>query len=125
MLKRELIRIFTCTAIGAAIGTVQYLHSGKTLWLLLPVYMIGLLYAGLYIAKMAAGAFRSYFHGQLACLWSHPILGTIICILILLLSLAAILCIGWLVGVIRCVISLYTAVQEDRKINGFGCDAFF
>ena len=124
MLKRELIRMLASGGTGLIIGVIRCVQTGQLLWLLLPIYAIGTLYAGMTTVKMAGGAFRNYFHGQIACLWSRPLLGTLICLATLLISLGVILCIGWLIGIVRCVMAVCTAVQEDRKLNGLDNDAF-
>ncbi len=125
MLKREMIRILASGGIGLAIAAICCVRTGQLLWLLLPVYAIGTLYAGMTTVKMAGGAFRNFLHRQIACLWSRPLLGTLFCLATLLLSLAVILCIGWLIGVVRCVMAICTAVQEDRKLNGLDNDVFY
>lgn len=124
MLKRELIRILATGGAGLVIGVIRCVQTGQLLWLLLPLYLIGTLYAGLTIVKLVGDAFRSYFHGQLACLWSNPLWGTLICLTILFLSLAVILSFGWLIGIVRCVWSICTAVQEDRMLNEQNHDVF-
>lgn len=124
MVKRELLRILAAGAIGMIVGILVWQQTGVLYWLLSSVYGIGLLYAGMTVVKLAGGALRSYFQNQLRCLWSRPLLGTLMCFVTLAFSLSLILCIGWIIGIVRCIMAVCTAVQEDRKLNGADCDMF-
>lgn len=117
MLKRELIRIGAAGALGAILGVIMSISYGNAVWMLMPVYVVGTFYAGRLIFQGLKGSFKNYISGQMLCLWSHPILGTIISILFLGLSVAVVLMIGWLVGIGKCIYSVLKAVQEDRRIR--------
>lgn len=118
MVKREVIRIAVIGVVGFLVslfyakGEDGASHYGL---LLIPLYFIGMFYAGKTLIKLMWMVARTYFSCQFTSLMVNPLWGTIICILLLILGLSVIFHIGWIIGLGKCVYCLVTAYQIDRK----------
>ena len=115
-------RVFTLIGIRGAIGFIVMLFimfSGEdgVNWssIIAPFYVIGMFYAGKILLKILGVVAKTYFSAQFMSLLINPLWGTVICIVLLCLGLAAIFSFGWLIGIVRCICCLVTAYQLDQQ----------
>lgn len=118
MLKREFIRIGILGGIGLFIMLfIMFGNEDGVNWssLIIPLYVIGMFYAGKILLKILGVVARTYFSCQFMSLLINPLWGTVICLVILCIGLAAIFSFGWLIGIGRCIYCLIMAYQIDRQ----------
>lgn len=118
MLKREFIRIGILGGIGLFIMLfIMFGNEDGVNWssLIIPLYVIGMFYAGKILLKILGVVARTYFSCQFMSLLINPLWGTVICLVILCIGLAAIFSFGWLMGIGRCIYCLIMAYQIDRQ----------
>ncbi len=118
MVKRELIRIGTMALIGLVVSLVIGRNedlSNYQMMLLIPVYFIGMFYAGKTLLKLLGVVAKVYFSCQFMSLLVNPLWGTLLCIVLLCLGLAFIFSFGWLLGLGKCIYCLITAYQLDKQ----------
>ena len=118
MLKREFTRIGILGAIGFVLMLVVMFNSEEGVaWssVITPFYVIGMFYAGKILLKVLGIVAKTYFSAQFMSLLINPLWGTVICIVLLCLGLAAIFSFGWLIGIVRCICCLVTAYQLDQQ----------
>lgn len=118
MVKREMIRIGTMSLIGFLVSLFMIRNKGSTnngLMILIPVFFIGMFYAGKTLLKLLGMIAKVYFSCQFMSLLVNPLWGSIICILLLCLGLFAIFSFGWLLGLGKCIYCLITAYQLDKQ----------
>lgn len=118
MLKREFIRIGILGGIGILIMMfIMFGSESGVNWLSLitPLYVIGMFYAGKILLKILGVVAKTYFSCQFMSLLINPLWGTVICVVLLCIGLAAIFSFGWLIGIGRCIYCLITAHQLDRQ----------
>lgn len=118
MLKREITRIGILGGIGILIMLfVMFGKEDGVKWslLIIPVYFIGMFYAGKILLKMLGAVAKTYFSCQFMSLLINPLWGTLICVLLLSIGLAVIFSFGWLIGIGRCICCLVSAHQLDRE----------
>lgn len=115
MLKRELLRI---TALAGAGFLLALLFSrSRILLLLAPLYLVGMFYAGRTLLRLVGGLFRSWGQWQMITLFAHSLMGGLLCLIFLALGLAFVASAGWMVGIVRCLMALYTAAQMDQQLK--------
>lgn len=118
MLKRECTRIGILGTIGFVLMLVVMFSSEEGAnWssIITPFYVIGMFYAGKILLKILGVVVKTYFSAQFMSLLINPLLGTVICIVLLCLGIAAIFSVGWLIGIVRCICCLVTAYQLDQQ----------
>lgn len=118
MVKREIIRISIIAVIGFVVSLFMHVAGNSTEYytmLFMPIYFIGMFYAGKILLRLLGMVVKTYFSCQFMSLLINPLWGTIICILMLVLGLMAIFSIGWLIGLGRCIYCLITAYQLDKQ----------
>ncbi len=115
MLKREFARIGIVGGIGLLVMIFFMLGNEGVSWLplIIPFYFIGMFYAGKILLKILGVVSKTYFSCQFMSLLINPLWGTIICIVLLCIGLAAIFSFGWVIGIGRCIYCLFTAYQLD------------
>ncbi len=99
-------------ALGMLFGSSE--ANGESL-IIMPLYFVGMFYAGKTLLKMFGAIVNMYFQYQMMCLFMKPLLGTVICIILLFVGIGIILSFGWIVGLFKCIYSLITAYQLDRE----------
>lgn len=120
MLQRELIRSVFAVSVGVLVGFLLYMRndmSGRIL-IAAPVYGLGLFYAGKIWLSLIGKVISTYLRAQFMSFMTHPILGTILCLLLLTLGLGIVLSFGWIIGIGKWILALVTAYQEDKSIFG-------
>lgn len=118
MLKREFVRIGILGGIGLLIMLfIIFGNEDVVNWssLIIPFYVIGMFYAGKILLKILGVVARTYFSCQFVSLLINPLWGTIICVALLCIGLAAIFSFGWMIGIGRCIYCLVTAYQLDKQ----------
>ena len=118
MLKRELIRIGILGGIGLLIMIfVMFGNESGVNWasLIIPIYIIGMFYAGKILLKILGVVVKTYFSCQFMSLLINPLWGTVICVVLLCIGVVAIFSFGWLIGIGRCIYCLVSAHQLDRE----------
>lgn len=118
MLKREFVRIGILGGIGLLIMLfIIFGNEDVVNWssLIIPFYVIGMFYAGKILLKILGVVARTYFSCQFVSLLINPLWGTIICVVLLCIGLAAIFSFGWMIGIGRCIYCLVTAYQLDKQ----------
>lgn len=118
MLKRELIRIGILGGIGLLIMIfVMFGNENGVNWasLIIPIYIIGMFYAGKILLKILGVVVKTYFSCQFMSLLINPLWGTVICVVLLCIGVVAIFGFGWLIGIGRCIYCLVSAHQLDRE----------
>lgn len=118
MLKRELIRIGILGGIGLLIMIfVMFGNENGVNWtsLIIPIYIIGMFYAGKILLKILGVVVKTYFSCQFMSLLINPLWGTVICVVLLCIGVVAIFSFGWLIGIGRCIYCLVSAHQLDRE----------
>jgi len=118
MLKRELKRIGIIGAIGLLIMFfAMFGNEGGINWLslIIPLYLIGMFYAGKILLRILGVVARKYFSCQFMSLLIKPLWGTVICLILLCLGLVTIFSFGWLIGIGRCICCLVKAYQIDKQ----------
>ena len=118
MVKREVIRIIIIAVIGFVVSLCMYTEGNTVEYsamLFVPIYFIGMFYAGKTLLKLLGMVAKTYFSCQFMSLLINPLWGTIICILLLILGVTAIFSIGWLIGLGKCIYCLITAYQLDKQ----------
>lgn len=116
MLKRELVHIGILGCIGLLIMLfVMFDNENGVNWasLIIPFYVIGMFYAGKILLKFLGVVFKTYFLGQFVSLLINPLWGTVICVVLLCIGLAAVFSFAWLIGIGRCIYCL--VVYNIRK----------
>lgn len=119
MLKRELIRIFVAAIVGLFIGFLVLVEedSVAATILLFPFYAIGIFYAGKTLIKMLGAVLKCYFQYQILSFFHRPVVGSILCILLLGLGISFVVSVGWIVGIGKCIYSIVTAIRTDRELG--------
>lgn len=118
MLKRELIHIGILGGIGLLIMIfVMFGNENGVNWasLIIPLYIIGMFYAGKILLKILGVVAKTYFSCQFMSLLINPLWGTVICVVLLCIGVVAIFSVGWLIGIGRCIYCLVSAHQLDRE----------
>ena len=118
MLKREFIRIGVLAGIGLLIMIyVMFGYEEFANWylMIIPFYLIGMFYASKILLKILCVVGKTYFSYQFMSLLINPLWGTVICVLLLCVGLAAVFSFGWLIGICRCIYCLVTAYQLDKQ----------
>lgn len=118
MIKREIIRISIIAVIGFIVSLFIICEGNTTGYyamLFMPIYFIGMLYAGKTLLKLLGMVAKTYFSCQFMSLLINPLCGTLICILLLCFGVAVIFSIGWLIGLGKCIYCLITAYQLDQQ----------
>lgn len=118
MLMRELSRIAILTILGFCVGLYMMISedSSAGIMLIAPTYLLGMFYAGKTLLGMVATIAKTYFQCQIMSLFTNPLWGSIICIVLLLLGMAIVLSVGWIIGIGKCIYSLYVARQLDNQM---------
>lgn len=118
MFMRELSRIAILTMVGLAVGVYMMVRGDVSVGIMLisPVYLIGMFYAGKTLLSMITAVAKTYFQCQIMSLFTNPLWGSIICMALFLLGMAFVLSIGWVVGIGKCIYSLYVARQLDNQM---------
>lgn len=120
MIKREVIRIIVLALLGLLFALLYINSKNEVTYysvLLLPVYFIGMFYAGKILLKLMGIVAKTYFSCQFVSLLINPLWGSILCIILLCLGLLAILSFGWLIGWGRCIYCMITAYQLNRQCH--------
>ncbi len=120
MLKRELIRIGILGGISFLIMIFTIFEGENSVnWslLIVPFYIIGMFYAGKILLKILGVVAKTYFSCQFMSLLVNPLWGTVICLVLLCIGLAAIFSFGWLIGIGKCIYCLVVAYQLDQECN--------
>lgn len=123
MLKRELLRLAFIAGVGVVSSIIFWGTTGEIEWVmlvLLPLYFIGMFFAGKQMINILLLILKTYFSIQFVSIISKSLLGSVLCVLLLVLGLGAILSVGWLYGVGKCIYSLVTAHQLDRQLEEQG-----
>lgn len=118
MLKRECICIGVLGVIGLVIMiSVMFGNENEVNWssFIIPFYVIGMFYAGKILLKVLGVVAKTYFSCQFMSLLINPLWGTMICIVILCIGIAAIFSFGWVIGIVRCIYCLIIAYQLDKQ----------
>lgn len=118
MLKRELTRIAILGGIGFLIMLfVMFSGENGVNWssLIVPFYVVGMFYAGKILLKILGVVVKTYFSCQFMSLLTNPLWGTVICLVLLCIGLAAIFSFGWLIGIGRCIYCLITSYHLDKQ----------
>lgn len=117
MLKRELIRISLLCTVGLLVMLFILLSEGYAIkWpLLIPLYVLGTFYASKILLKILGKMARTFFSCQIMSFLINPLWGSIICMTLLAIGLAAIFSFGWLIGICRCIYSLIVAYRIDTQ----------
>lgn len=118
MVKREIIRICIIAVIGFLVSLC--IRTGEKsikyyAMLFMPIYFIGMFYAGKTLLKLLGVVAKTYFSCQFMSLLINPLWGTVICTLLLIFGLAAIFSVGWLIGLGKCIYCIVTACQLDKQ----------
>lgn len=118
MLKREIIRIIVVMILGLCVSFFWIKGENEAIYyltLLMPVYFVGMFYAGKLLLKLLGMVTKAYFSWQFMSLLINPLWGTVICVVLLCLGVFAILSFGWLIGLGKCIYCLITAYQLDQQ----------
>ena len=119
MLRREFTRIGILGGIGLLIMLfVIFGSEDGANWssLIIPIYVIGMFYAGKILLKVVGTVTKTYFSCQFISLLINPLWGTVICVILLGIGgIAVIFSFGWLIGIGRCICCLISAYQLDRE----------
>ena len=118
MLKREIIRIGILAIIGFMVSLFVHGEEKSVKYyamLILPFYFVGMFYAGKTLLRLLVMIIKTYFSYQFMSLLINPLVGTILCMLLFTFGIAAIFCIGWLIGLGKCIYCLITAHQLDKQ----------
>ena len=120
MIKKEITRIVAVALLGFFVALFCINSKNKATYyfiLLLPVYFVGMFYAGRTLIKLIGAVVKTYFSFQFMSLLINPLWGTILCLLLLCLGVLVILSFGWLIGLRRCIYCVVTAYRLDQKYN--------
>lgn len=119
MLKREIIRVVFLGIIGVFLSLYLYYTENTAIsnLYIVPLYVIGMVYAGKYLIKLILYWSRTYLSSQMTSLIVNPLWGTLICIIVFLIGLYLIIRYGWILGILRCLYQLYTAFMMDWEIR--------
>ena len=119
MLKREIIRIGMLFAMGflIALSRINQDAFKASMLIVMPLHVIGVIYAFKMLLKALSAIFKTYFSYQALSLLTKPLIGTILCVLILWLVLFVVIKYIWLIGVARALACLWRAYQLDLQIN--------
>lgn len=126
MVKREIIRISIVAVMGFFISLLLMKKENEASYyamILLPLYFIGMFYAGKTLLKLLGVVAKTYFSCQFMSLLTNPLWGTVICVILLSVGIVAIFSIGWLIGLGKCIYCLVTAYQLDQQC-GVGSNEF-
>lgn len=121
MVKRELIRIAILAAAGVFVALFNIDWKNTDMYyliLMMPVYFVGMFYAGKLLLKLIGVVAKTYFSYQFMSLLINPLWGTVLCLILLCLGLIGILSFGWIIGLGRCIYCLVTAYQLDQQCRG-------
>lgn len=119
MLKRELLRVVLLGIVGVFVALYLYYTKEYTVsnLYIVPLYVIGMVYAGKYLVKMILSWSRTYLSSQMTSLVVNPLWGSIICIIVFLVGLYLIIHYGWILGIVRCLYQLGSAFMMDMDIR--------
>lgn len=119
MLKRELLRVVLLGIVGVFVALYLYYTKEYTVsnLYIVPLYVIGMVYAGKYLVKMILSWSRTYLSSQMTSLVVNPLWGSIICIIVFLVGLYLIIHYGWILGIVRCLYQLGSAFMMDLDIR--------
>lgn len=119
MLKRELLRVVLLGIVGVFVALYLYYTKAYTVsnLYIIPLYVIGMVYAGKYLVKMILSWSRTYLSSQMTSLVVNPLWGSIICIIVFLVGLYLIIHYGWILGIVRCLYQLGSAFMTDLDIR--------
>lgn len=123
MLKRELLRLAFISVLGFVSSIIFWITTGEIEWVmlvLLPLYFIGMFFAGKQMINILLLILKTYFSFQFVSIISKSLLGSVLCVLLLALGLGVTLSVGWLFGLGKCIYSLVTAHQLDRQLEERG-----
>lgn len=118
MVKREIIRIVISAIVGFLVSLFWVNGDNKITYyglLLLPLYFVGMFYAGKTLLKLLGMVAKTYFSCQFMSMLINPLWGTIICLLLLIFGLVVVFSFGWLIGLGKCICCLVTAYQLDQQ----------
>lgn len=118
MLKREIIRIIVAMIVGLCVSLFWINGENEATYymtLFMPVYFVGMFYAGKLLLKLLGMVAKTYFSWQFMSLLINPLWGTVICVVLLCLGVFAIFSFGWLIGLGKCIYCLITAYQLDQQ----------
>ena len=68
------------------------------------------------LLSMVAVVAKTYFQCQIMSLFINSFWGSVICIVLFLLGMAFVLYVGWIIGIGKCIYSLYVARQLDNQM---------
>ena len=121
MVKRELTRIIVLAGIGLMITFLimfyRFNEFSANMFVKIPVYIIGMAYAIKTFIKLSGTVLKTYFSYQGLALLTKPLLGTILCIVLLYIVIVLLFKFIWVVGIIKCVICLWQDYQLDNQIR--------
>ena len=118
--QRELIRILLLMLIGVAAAIWVVPEFGELDFLpkwLIPFYIVGIVYAGKYLFFAIWKLFKTFFQYQMMSLIVNPLVGTIVCAILLILGIALLIAFGWIFGWIRCLYIMYEDHKFDRGLE--------
>lgn len=117
MLKREVIRILALMLLGIVLGTLLGVPLGVERLLIVPLYVVGIFYAGRTFLGMLGRLLSTYGRYQMTSLMFRSLSAALLCLVLLVLGLALVCTVGWFIGLIRCVAALVSAAQLDRSLR--------
>lgn len=118
MVKREIIRIVVAAILGLSMSFFLINNDNKdTYYLLLfmPVYFVGMFYAGKLLWNLLCWVIKTFFTCQFMSLLINPLWGTLLSLILLCLGLLAILSFAWVIGLGKCMYCIISAVKIDKE----------
>lgn len=117
MLKKEIQKTVILSILGSIIGITMYISGDYPHYysLLMPFYAIGTFYGSLMIVKMLWSVTKTYFKAQMLSCFLSPLIGTVVSIILWAVGLTLVLFLGWIPGILKWLITLYTVYQEDNQ----------
>lgn len=118
MIKRELVKILAIAGIGLMLGIILACanYDLASCILFMPVYLVGMFYAGSLLLHMLGSVIKEYFQLQILSFFLKPLFGTIVSALLLATGLFCIFTFGWIIGIGKCVYAIVLAAEADHDL---------
>ena len=114
MLKRELLRLGLCAAVGLIIGL---LYAGPSAMVPFALYAIGLFYGIRFVLPALLGALKTLGNGGVMSIAFKNPIGLIVLLVIAVLAIGILVTVAWVAGLVTAVVRLWQAFREDRAMG--------
>lgn len=116
MFQYEVKKVKILSVIGGVLGIIMFIGGDYPAWYpyIMPLWCIGTYYAASTLIKMAMSLTKTYLLGQLLVIFVRDVvIWTVVLIVIWAFGLTIILYYGWIIGIVKCLYSLYIAYTAD------------